>query len=74
MFLTLFISKKETLITMMCLVLCKHAPCMCCTNLGAMQEAFRADRVTYLSSSSYKPRLARASLRFNKIQAALTLK
>jgi hypothetical protein len=55
-------------------VLRKHAACMSGTNLGAYVEVFSAQTGTYLSSSSYKPRLARASLRFNKRQATLTLK
>jgi hypothetical protein len=44
------------------------------TNLGAYVGVFSAHTGTYLSSSSYKPRLARASLRFTKRSATLTLK
>jgi hypothetical protein len=48
-------------------VLRNLAACMSGTNLGAYVEVFRAHTSTYLSSSSYKPRLARASLRFNEM-------
>jgi hypothetical protein len=43
-------------------------------NLGAPHEEFLSIIVTYLSSISYKPRLARASLRLDKRLAILTLK
>jgi hypothetical protein len=65
-FKTTFLTKKEALITMVYVVLRKHAACMSGTNLGAYVEVFSAHTCTYLSSSSYKPRLARASLRSNK--------
>jgi hypothetical protein len=65
-FNTVFLNKKEALITMVLFVLRKHAACMSGTNLGVYVEAFSAHTSTYLSSSSYKPRIARASLSFNK--------
>jgi hypothetical protein len=58
--------RKGTLITMVWLVLRKHVACMRYMNLGACVEAFSALSGTYLSSSSYVPRLACASLCFNK--------
>jgi hypothetical protein len=66
-FNTTFLTKKDALITMEQLVLRVHAACMSGTNLGAYVEVFSARTGTYISSSSYKPRLARASLRFNKM-------
>jgi hypothetical protein len=63
---TIFLPKKEALITMAELVLRKHAADMSCTNLGAYMEAFSAHTGSYLSSSSYKPRIARAYSRFNE--------
>jgi hypothetical protein len=66
-FNTRLLTNKAALITMVYVDLRKHAACMSGTNLGAYVEVFSTHTGTYLSSSSYKPRLARASLRFNKI-------
>jgi hypothetical protein len=65
-FNTLFLTRKEALTTMVWLVLREHAADMSCTNLGAYVEAFSAHIDSYLSSCSYKPRIARAYLHFNK--------
>jgi hypothetical protein len=58
-FNTTFLTKKETLITIVWLVLRNHAAGMSCMNLGAYVETFSALTDTHLSSSSYKTRLAR---------------
>jgi hypothetical protein len=39
---------------------CIYAACMRCMNLGPYVKAFSAHTGTYLSSSSYKQRIARA--------------
>jgi hypothetical protein len=71
---TTFLTTKEAQITMVWSVLRNHAACMRYMNLAAYMEAFSAHAGAYLSSGSYKPRLARASLRSNKRKVTLTLK
>jgi hypothetical protein len=74
LFNTTSLPQKEALITIVWLVIRKHASCLSCMNLGAYVEAFSAHTGTYLSFSSYKPRLARASLCFNRRLLNMTLK
>jgi hypothetical protein len=64
MFNTTFLTNKRALITMLWLFLRNLVACMRYMNLGAYVAAFSVHTGTYLSSSSYKLRLAYASLCF----------